>query len=152
MKVEIYADGSSRPNPGPGGYGTMLVFSDVKKRLSAGFKYTTVNRMELLGVIVGLEALKKPCNVTIYSDSKYVVSPIQKGWLKRWKKSAFKGKSNVDLWQRYLSASKGHQIRAVWVRGHSGVPGNETCDRLAYMAASLPSRLQLSDPGVKTKK
>lgn len=134
--IIIYTDGSSRGNPGPGGYGVVLKYKEHRKELSEGFRSTTNNRMELLAVIKGLEAIKKPnAPVTVYSDSKYVVDAVEKGWLWGWIKKGFKGKKNKDLWQRYAEVHKVHRIRFQWVKGHAGVPENERCDQLAVEAA-----------------
>lgn len=134
-KVIIYTDGASRGNPGNGGFGVVLMSGVHRKELSGGFKTTTNNRMELLAVISGLEALKRPCEVTIYSDSKYVIDSIEKGWLWGWVRKDFAGKKNKDLWLRYLEASKSHNIKFVWVKGHAGNVNNERCDFLATSAA-----------------
>ncbi|MDR2936106.1 MAG: ribonuclease HI [Rikenellaceae bacterium] len=135
--VAIYTDGSALGNPGKGGYGIVLLSGKFRKELSRGYTLTTNNRMELLAVIVGLEALKfEGCNVTIFSDSKYVVDPIEKGWLRNWVATGFKGKKNADLWQRYLAVAGRHNIRLVWVKGHAEIPENERCDRLAVAAAN----------------
>ncbi|RWY50282.1 ribonuclease HI [Mucilaginibacter gilvus] len=133
--IEIYTDGASSGNPGPGGYGVILRSGAHYKELSAGFRKTTNNRMELLAVISGLEAIKSPNQqVTIYSDSKYVIDSIEKRWLQGWVAKGFAGKKNKDLWLRYLTISKMHQVRFVWVRGHNGHPENERCDVLAVAA------------------
>lgn len=145
MNVTIYTDGAARGNPGPGGYGAVLEYIDTKnqlhvKELSAGYRRTTNNRMELLGVIVALEALNRPCNVTLYSDSKYVVDAFNQHWVDSWVRKGWKrGKNepvkNVDLWQRLLQAKAPHQVKFVWVKGHDGHPQNERCDELATTAA-----------------
>lgn len=136
-QVTIYTDGSALGNPGPGGYGVVLLAPpNHRKELSAGFKLTTNNRMELMAVCVALEALKVPCNVTIYSDSKYVVDAVEKGWLRGWVAKRFKDKKNPDLWMRYLEASERHNVKFVWVKGHNNNPGNERCDALAVAAAN----------------
>ena len=146
MKVTIYTDGSARGNPdGPGGYGTILSYIDSKgcehlREYSQGFKKTTNNRMELLAAIVGLEALNKPCEVTLYSDSQYLVKAFNDKWLEGWIKKGWKrGKNepvkNVDLWKRLLRAMEPHQVEFVWVKGHAGHPQNERCDVLATTAA-----------------
>lgn len=133
--IEIYTDGASSGNPGPGGFGVILRSGQHYKELSAGFRKTTNNRMELLAVITGLEALKTPGQqVTIYSDSKYVIDSIEKRWLQGWVAKGFAGKKNKDLWIRYLNVAKLHQVRFVWVRGHNGHPENERCDVLAVAA------------------
>ena len=133
----MYTDGASRGNPGPGGYGVVLLAGSNKKELSEGFKKTTNNRMELLAVIAGLEALKKQgLHIVIYSDSKYVVDSVEKGWLNTWLATNFKGgKKNKDLWLRYYHLSKKQFIRFVWVKGHADNPYNNRCDELATAAA-----------------
>lgn len=145
QKVELYSDGSSRGNPGPGGYGTVLRTTLAngelhQKEYAQGYTCTTNNRMELMGVIVGLEALKKPCAVTVITDSQYVVKAFTEhwvdGWLARgWKNSQKKPVKNVDLWKRLLAAKEPHQVEWQWVRGHAGHPENERCDELATTAA-----------------
>ena len=146
MKVKIYTDGAARGNPdGPGGYGTVLEFIDSKgqlhtKELSCGYKKTTNNRMELMAVIAGLEALNRPCEIELYSDSKYVVDAFNQHWIDGWLKKGWKrGKNepvkNVDLWKRLLKAKEPHQITFIWVKGHDGHPQNERCDTLATTAA-----------------
>lgn len=135
-QVIIYTDGSSRGNPGPGGYGLILMSGPHRKELSEGFRLTTNNRMELLAVIKGLEALKKPgCDVTIYSDSKYVVDSVEKKWIYGWKKKGFDKVKNPDLWSRFLMIYPKHNVKFVWVKGHSSNPYNERCDELAVQAA-----------------
>jgi ribonuclease HI len=134
--ITIYTDGSSRGNPGPGGYGTVIKKGSRRKEISQGFRHTTNNRMELLAVIVGLEALLKPkLDVTVYSDSKYVVDAIEKKWVFGWVKKNFKDKKNPDLWKRFLKIYPQHNVRMVWVKGHAGNPENERCDVLATEAA-----------------
>jgi ribonuclease HI len=135
--ITIYTDGSSRGNPGPGGYGAILISGSHKKELSQGYRLTTNNRMELMAVIAGLEALKKDgCAVTIYSDSQYVVKAVEEGWLKNWIATNFKGgKKNKDLWMHYYHLSQNHTIRFVWVKGHANNPYNNRCDELATEAA-----------------
>lgn len=141
--IEMYTDGSSRGNPGPGGFGTILRSGDHYKELSGGFRKTTNNRMELLGVIVGLEALKKPgSEVMIYSDSKYVVDSVTKGWVFGWVKKDFKDKKNKDLWLRFLSIYAKHKVKFTWIKGHNNHPQNERCDELA-VAAAMGSNLQV---------
>jgi ribonuclease HI len=133
----IYTDGASRGNPGPGGYGAILKWGDVEKELSKGYRKTTNNRMELLGVIAALEELKKDgLNITIYSDSQYIVKSVEQGWLKNWIASDFKGgKKNKDLWLRYNDLSKKHHIKFIWVKGHASNAFNNRCDVLATTAA-----------------
>ncbi len=134
--VNIYTDGASRGNPGPGGYGTILMFGKHYKELTEGFEKTTNNRMELLAVIAGLEALKQNSYpVVIFSDSKYVVDSIEKGWLWGWVKKGFKGKKNQDLWERYIPLHNKFTIKYNWIKGHAGHPQNERCDELAVMSA-----------------
>lgn len=138
--VVIYTDGAAEPNPGPGGYGVVLIAGKHRKELSGGFHRTTNNRMELMGVIVGLEALTKPCRVTLYSDSKYVVDSVERGSVHKWAKNNWfrtkKDKAkNSDLWTRFLAIYSKHHVRFKWVKGHAGVPENERCDVLAVEAA-----------------
>lgn len=136
MKINIYTDGAAKGNPGPGGYGVVLMAGKHYKELSAGYRLTTNNRMELLAVIVGLEALKKRHQeVTVYSDSKYVVDAVEKGWVFNWEKKSFKSKKNQDLWKRFLKSFRVHQVRFKWIKGHAGHPQNEKCDQLAVAAA-----------------
>lgn len=135
MTIELFTDGASSGNPGPGGYGAILRAGQHYKELSAGYRKTTNNRMELMAVIKGLEALKSPNQqVIIYSDSKYVIDAIDKKWLMGWVKKGFKDKKNKDLWMRYIEVSRVHQIKLVWVKGHAGHPENERCDQLAVAA------------------
>ncbi len=142
-QITIYTDGASQGNPGRGGYGVVLLSGPYRKELSAGYALTTNNRMELLAVIVGLEALKYDgCEVTVYSDSQYVVHAVEKGWLFAWEKKNFKDKKNADLWQRFLRVYRRHSVRFVWVKGHASIPENERCDRLAVAAASSGQLLQ----------
>lgn len=135
--ITMYTDGSSRGNPGPGGYGTILIAGNHRKEFSEGFRYTTNNRMELLAVIKGLEALKMDgMSVNIYSDSQYVVNAIEKGWLNGWMKNNFAGgKKNPDLWKRYYALSKKFSVKMHWVKGHSTNALNNRCDELATAAA-----------------
>ncbi len=136
-ELVMYTDGSSRGNPGPGGYGTILFWGGHRKELSQGYRRTTNNRMELMAVIAGLEALTKDgLKVTVYSDSQYVVKAWEQGWLKNWIATNFKGgKKNKDLWLHFFELSKKHTIRFVWVRGHADNPNNNRCDELATAAA-----------------
>lgn len=135
--ISIYTDGSSRGNPGPGGYGAILIWGNIKKELSQGFVRTTNNRMELMAVIAALESLKKEeLELHIYSDSKYIVNAVTLGWLKNWIKTDFKGgKKNKDLWTRYFQLSKKHIIHMHWVKGHANNALNNRCDELATEAA-----------------
>lgn len=135
----MFTDGAAKGNPGPGGYGTVLLYGPYRKELSEGFRHTTNNRMELLAVIKGLEALKKDgLDVLIYSDSKYVVDSVSKGWIWGWVKTGFKGKKNEDLWRRYIKAAKPHNVKFQWVKGHAGNAENERCDQLAVLASQTP--------------
>lgn len=135
--ITIYTDGASRGNPGPGGYGVVLMSGSHKKELSKGFRLTTNNRMELMAVIAGLQAIKKNnIPVIIYSDSQYVVNAISKGWLDTWIKTNFKGdKKNPDLWKQFYQLSRPFNIKMVWVKGHADNPYNNRCDELATVAA-----------------
>lgn len=136
MHVIIFTDGAAQGNPGPGGYGVILKYGERIKELSGGFKHTTNNRMELMAVIVGLEALKKDnLHVLIASDSRYVIDSVEKGWLFDWVKKDFKGKKNKDLWLRFLEVYKKHKVKFKWIEGHNGHPQNERCDELAVAAA-----------------
>ncbi|GAB4280342.1 MAG: ribonuclease HI [Marinilabiliales bacterium] len=136
-EINLYTDGSSRGNPGPGGYGVILTHKDRRKELSAGFRLTTNNRMELLAVIVGLEEIKIiPSNVTVYTDSKYVADAINKQWLFNWEKKNFKKIKNADLWKRFLNVYRKHNVKFVWIKGHNNHPENERCDKLAVSAAN----------------
>ena len=146
QKVTIFTDGSARGNPdGPGGYGAILRYVDSKgavheKELSQGYEKTTNNRMEMMGVIAALEALRRPCQIDLYTDSQYVVNAFEKGWIRNWKKNGWKTASkepvkNRELWERMLEAAKGHELTFHWVKGHAGHPENERCDKLATEAA-----------------
>ena len=136
MSIIIYTDGSAKGNPGRGGYGVVMLSGKHRKEISKGFLLTTNNRMELLAVIVGIENVKKlNSEIVVYSDSKYVVNAVEKGWLFDWQKKNFKGKKNPDLWIRFLSVYKKHSIRFLWVKGHNNNVENERCDRLAVSAA-----------------
>ncbi len=135
-QITLYTDGAASGNPGPGGYGAVLLSGIYRKELSAGYRLTTNNRMELLAVIAGLEALKNPgCEVMVYSDSKYVIDAIEKGWLQGWIKTDFKKKKNPDLWKRYVKVASNHKVKFTWVKGHAGIPENERCDQLAVEAS-----------------
>lgn len=149
-EISIYTDGSSRGNPGPGGFGAILKSGKHYKEISQGFRKTTNNRMELLSVISALEAIKQDnAKCTIYSDSKYVVDSVEKGWVFNWEKKNFKKKKNVDLWKRFLLIYKKHTIRFIWVKGHAGHPENERCDDLAVQAAQ--GRNLLIDKGYEAE-
>ena len=137
--INIYTDGSSRGNPGKGGYGLIMekVGTDYVKEFSEGFRHTTNNRMELLGVIIGLEKLNRPCRVLVTSDSKYVIDSVEKGWVFNWEKNKFIGKKNPDLWKRFLEAYRKHKIVDFkWVKGHASHKQNERCDVLAVNAST----------------
>jgi ribonuclease HI len=135
-EIIIYTDGASSGNPGPGGYGVILISGKHRLEKSEGFRLTTNNRMELLGVIIGLEALKKNnCKVVVYTDSRYVVDAIEKGWVFQWESKGFKKKKNPDLWIRFLKIYRKHTVRFVWIKGHASNPENEVCDRLAVEAS-----------------
>ena len=145
--IVLYTDGSSRGNPGPGGYGAVLMYGHHHKELSQGFRLTTNNRMELLAVIAGLEAIKKnELPITVYSDSQYVVNAVEKGWLNTWIKTDFKGgKKNKDLWKHYFELSKKFTVKFIWVKGHADNPHNNRCDELATNAAA--GKALLTDKG-----
>lgn len=135
MKIEIFTDGSSKGNPGPGGFGIVMRYGDKTKEYSEGFRRTTNNRMELLAVIRALDKLKRyDIPVIVYSDSKYVIDSIEKGWVFNWVKTGFRGKKNEDLWRRYLDLHSKFDIEYSWVKGHAGHPENERCDVLATSA------------------
>ncbi|MBQ9754159.1 MAG: ribonuclease HI [Lentisphaeria bacterium] len=151
-QVEIYTDGACSGNPGPGGYGIVLTYKRNKKELSGGFCRTTNNRMELLAAIVALDALTEPCEVTLYSDSRYLVDSVTKNWLQSWKKRNWikadrSPVKNVDLWERYLAAQARHKITMVWVKGHAENEFNNRCDELARTAAAAPGLPE--DPGLE---
>jgi ribonuclease HI len=142
-KITVYTDGSALGNPGPGGYGIVMISGKHRKDFSQGYQLTTNNRMELLAVIVALENIKNPgAEVTIYSDSKYVVDAIEKGWVFMWEKKGFKKKKNPDLWRRFLKIYSRHQVKLIWVKGHAGTPLNERCDQLAVEAANSTNLLE----------
>jgi ribonuclease HI len=139
-EIIMYTDGAARGNPGPGGYGVVLLSGSHRKELSQGYQLTTNNRMELMAAIEGLEALKiQQCNVTIYTDSKYVVDSVEKKWVFNWLKIRFKGKKNSDLWIRFLEVYEKHTVKFVWVKGHASIPENERCDQLAVAASFQPN-------------
>ncbi|MBQ8732657.1 MAG: ribonuclease HI [Oscillospiraceae bacterium] len=138
--VEIFTDGACSGNPGPGGYGVILKYKGTEKELSGGDPNTTNNRMELLAAITGLEALKRPCKVRLYSDSKYVIDALKLGWAEKWQKNGWMRNKkdpalNPDLWERLLDLVRIHDVELIWVKGHAGHPENERCDRLAVEAA-----------------
>lgn len=136
MRITIHTDGAARGNPGPGGYGAVLQAPGQRKELSAGYRMTTNNRMELLAVIVALEALKIPgSHVTLYTDSHYVTDAVEKGWVKTWESKNFKNKKNPDLWIRFLEIYKKHQVSFIWIKGHANHSENERCDQLAVEAS-----------------
>jgi ribonuclease HI len=148
--IEIYTDGSAKGNPGRGGYGIIMCLNGKCKEFSQGFKFTTNNRMELLAIIVALENLKSTeFPVKIYSDSKYVIDSITKGWVFNWLNKGFKGKKNEDLWRRYIPLHSKFRIEFEWVKGHNGHPQNERCDQLA-VAASDKSNLDIDENYEKT--
>ena len=143
--VTIYTDGACSGNPGPGGYGTILISGDHEKELSQGYKNTTNNRMEMRAIIAGLEALKKPCRVILYSDSRYIVDAVNQGWAKKWRQNGWmrnkkEEAKNPDLWAKLLDLLLVHTVEFNWVKGHAGHPENERCDELA-VAASQSSDL-----------
>jgi ribonuclease HI len=138
--VTLYTDGACSGNPGPGGYGVILLYNNHRKEISQGFRRTTNNRMELHAVIAGLEQLKEKCHVTLYTDSRYIADAITKGWVKKWKNQAWMRNQkeralNADLWDRMLTLMDTHTVSIIWVRGHSGNIENERCDKLAVAAA-----------------
>ena len=146
VTVHAFSDGSAIGNPGPGGYGALLQWNGQEKEFSAGFRNTTNNRMELLGAIVALESLKRPCRVILSTDSQYVVNGIEKGWAKKWRANGWRRNKkemalNPDLWGRLLDAVEKHSVKFEWVRGHNGHPENERCDVLANTAARQNAKL-----------
>lgn len=142
QQIIIYTDGAASGNPGPGGYGVVLTFGQHRKEMSEGFRLTTNNRMELLAVIKGLEALKSnEYEIIIYSDSKYVVDAVEKKWVEKWIKIGFKKKKNADLWMRFWKIYQQHKVSLCWVKGHNGNPLNERCDFLATTAAAAPTQI-----------
>lgn len=150
--VIIYTDGSARGNPGPGGYGAILLFGDHRKEMAQGYRRTTNNRMELMAVIAALQALKRTgLRVTIYSDSQYVVKAVEEGWLEKWIRTNFKGgKKNRDLWELFHGLSKQYQLRFHWVKGHAENPHNNRCDELATAAADGATHELLVDEGYES--
>ena len=148
MKIEIFTDGACSGNPGPGGYGILMRVPEknYQKTYSKGFRKTTNNRMELLAVIVALEALKiEGSEVTVFTDSRYVADAVTKGWVFNWMTKRFKGKKNQDLWLRFLEVYKKHQVKFIWIKGHNDNPFNERCDEMAVAAAMQPGLP--GDPG-----
>lgn len=149
-QVNIYTDGACSGNPGPGGYGVVMVYNQHRKELSGGYNHTTNNRMEITAAIRGLEMLKVPCIVTLYSDSKYLIDAIEKGWVKKWESNGWKRNKtekalNVDLWKKLMPLLEMHTVEFKWVKGHAGHPENERCDELATQAArqqDLPEDLR----------
>ena len=141
-EITIYTDGAAKGNPGNGGYGAVLISGKHQKELSQGYRKTTNNRMELLSVIVALEQIKKEnAEVTVYSDSKYVVDAVEKKWVFTWEKKGYAKKKNVDLWKRFLVIYRKHNVKFQWVKGHAGNPMNERCDQLAVKAAESDNLL-----------
>jgi ribonuclease HI len=143
-QVTLYTDGGCLNNPGPGGYGVLLIYNSNRKELSGGFRLTTNNRMEIYAAIAGLEALKEPCRVTLFSDSQYLVYAIQKGWARKWQANGWRRSNkekaiNPDLWEKLLRLCEIHDVRLEWVRGHAGHSENERCDELAKAAARSPN-------------
>jgi len=139
VQVDLFTDGAAKGNPGPGGYGTILRSGDHEKELSGGFYHTTNNRMELMAVIVGLEALKSSCQVRVVSDSKYVVDAFNARWIEGWKRRGWAKVKNPDLWKRLLKAMEPHRVQFEWIKGHNDHPENERCDRLAVAASLMPT-------------
>lgn len=137
--ITIYTDGAAKGNPGPGGYGVVMTYKNHRKELSEGFRLTTNNRMELLAVIKGLEALKgEGHDVVIFTDSRYVVNAVENGWIWTWERTGFKNKKNPDLWRRFIPLYQKHNVKFRWLRGHAGHKENEYCDRLAVRSATNP--------------
>ena len=146
LPIEIFTDGSSRGNPGPGGYGVILRCGEHYKELSGGFAETTNNRMELTAVIVGLEAVRRPnAEIILYSDSRYVVDSVNKGWVFGWERKRFEKRLNADLWMRFLEVYRRHRVRFVWVKGHADNPMNNRCDQLAVAAATAVQNMVKTD-------
>ena len=152
MSIRIYTDGSARGNPGPGGYGIVLLSDEGhRKEVAKGYRRTTNNRMELLSVIVALEMLKtSPMDVLVYSDSRYVVDAVEKKWVFNWEKKYFDKKKNVDLWKRFLTVYRQHNLKFIWVKGHANNIENERCDRLAVAAAEAEKHYEI-DRGYETQ-
>jgi len=142
-KITIYTDGAARGNPGPGGYGVVLISGRHRLELSEGYRLTTNNRMELMAVIAGLEALKVPgSDVIIYTDSRYVADAVEQGWVFQWESKFFRKKKNPDLWVRFLRVYRNHKVRFVWIKGHASNPENELCDRMAVEASGKNKLLE----------
>jgi ribonuclease HI len=142
-EITIYTDGASKGNPGPGGYGVVLIFGKHRLEKSEGFRLTTNNRMELLAVIIGLEALKRTgSNVVVFTDSRYVADAVEKGWVFKWESNGFKKKKNPDLWIRFLKVYRKHNVRFIWIKGHANNPENEICDKLAVKASGMNKLLE----------
>lgn len=138
--ITIYTDGAASGNPGPGGFGAVMLAGPHRKELSQGFRLTTNNRMELMGVIVALKAIKQPgAQVIVYTDSRYVVDSVEKAWVFGWEKKGFAGKKNPDLWMEFLKIYRQHRVKLVWIKGHANNKENERCDRLAVEAAAQPN-------------
>jgi len=142
VKITMYTDGAASGNPGPGGYGVVLISGSHRREISGGYRLTTNNRMELMAVIAGLEALKAiNCQVTVYTDSRYVSEAVERGWVFSWENKRFHKKKNPDLWLQFLKLYRKHQVKFVWIKGHAAIPENERCDFLAVeasMRANLP--------------
>ncbi len=139
-EIIIYTDGACTGNPGPGGYGVVLLYNNHRKELSGGFRLTTNNRMEMMAAIVGLQTLNQPCQITLHSDSKYLVDAMTKGWARKWQANGWKRNKkepakNPDLWQQLIELCDQHQVKFCWVKGHAGHAENERCDQLAVAAA-----------------
>ena len=150
-EIVIYTDGAARGNPGPGGLGVVMIYGKHRRELSEGFRLTTNNRMELLAVIRGLEALKRDnLTVKIYTDSRYVSDAVNKGWVFNWEAKRYKNKKNVDLWQQFLVLYRKYKVQFIWVKGHASIPENERCDRLA-VEASHGASLQVDSGYVENK-
>jgi ribonuclease HI len=142
-KITLYTDGAASGNPGPGGFGTVLISGAHRKEIARGYRFTTNNRMELLAVISGLEALKSDnCDVTVYTDSRYVADSVEKKWIFAWEKKNFAGKKNPDLWMRFLKSYRKHRVRIIWIKGHASIPENERCDSLAVLASKGEALLE----------
>ena len=142
--VTIYADGACLGNPGPGGYGAILLYKDHRKELSGGYRQTTNNRMEIMAAVAGLEALKEKCQVTLHSDSEYLVKAMSRGWAQKWRANGWKRNKrekvlNPDLWERLWQLCEDHKVQFSWVKGHAGTPENIRCDELAMQAAQRPN-------------